>query len=200
MSWQPLSLPDAEIAYQPDFLSQAEADQLLSDLSNNLAWRQDEIHLFGRWVKIPRLQAWYGEHQSHYRYSGLDLSPLPFPPVLAHLKERIEEACLVQFNAVLANFYRQGNDSMGWHADNEKELGPNPVIASLSLGAARRFQLKHRSRKDLQTELELAHGSLLLMSGATQHHWLHGIPKQKRISEPRINLTFRRIIGNEPNT
>lgn len=188
-----LDMPDGHVVYQPRFLGATEADALLDELAQHLAWRQDQIKIYGRWVNIPRLQAWYGDAKAHYHYSGLSLEPQPFPQTLNQLKQKIEEESGYSFNAVLANYYRNGQDTMGWHSDNEKELGRNPVIASISLGHPRRFQFKHRQNKALRREVKLANGSLLLMAGATQHHWLHGIPKEAKIAEPRINLTFRYI-------
>jgi alkylated DNA repair dioxygenase AlkB len=193
MSAIDLRLPDAQISYSPLFLSPDEADRYLKTLQHSLQWRQDQIRLFGRTVAIPRLQAWYGDSGLTYRYSGLQLTAQPWTPALQTLRARIEQYSGHHFNAVLANLYRNGQDSMGWHADDEAELGPNPVIASLSLGQARTFRLRHRSDKKLQHSLELEHGSLLLMAGTTQHHWQHALPKRSRLHQPRLNLTFRLI-------
>ena len=192
-------LNDAELHYQPDFLTTDEADYYLALLQQQLQWRQDRIKLFGKLVSIPRLQAWYGEARLRYRYSGLTLSALAWNPPLLKLKQRIEQHCAERlpkpatFNAVLANLYRDGNDAMGWHADDEPELGPNPVIASLSLGQPRCFRLRRIDDPKQQFELQLAHGSLLIMAGATQHHWQHALPRRKRVQQPRLNLTFRQI-------
>lgn len=186
-------MPDAEIHFCPAFYAASTADHLLTALNETLNWRQDEIRMFGRWCKIPRLQAWYGSADAHYRYSGLALQPEPFTPELAMLREHLSQHCQQDFNAVLANLYRHGKDSMGWHSDDEKELGPNPVIASLSFGEPRRFQFRHRQNPAQKHEITLTHGSLLIMTGSTQHHWHHGIPKQAKAQNPRINLTFRRI-------
>lgn len=189
------ALPDCTIEYYPDFLNRHQADQVFNQLYKCIPWQQDQIRMFGKWVRIPRQQAWFGDTDAEYTYSGLTLAPRPFPEPLLHLKQDIEAICGHNFNAVLANLYRDGKDSMGWHSDNEKELGNNPVIASISLGTERRFQLKHRSDPSLKYQIPLAHGSLLIMKGATQHHWLHGIPKQAKIDTARINLTFRRIFS-----
>lgn len=157
-------------------------------------WRQESVQLFGKQVPMPRLTAWYGD--KGYSYSGLYNKPQPWLPVLLALKEQVEQASKQPYNSVLLNLYRSGQDSMGWHADDEPELGAQPSIASLSLGGDRRFSFKHRSRKDLKaTSITLHHGSLLLMQGATQHHWLHHIPKTKHPVQPRINLTFRLVKG-----
>lgn len=195
-NFQRLDLPDADIYWSPAWLDTPEADKLLQTLTDTLAWEAREIKMFGRVLPQPRLTAWYGEPAARYTYSGLSWDPLPWTEELAALRKRLERLCLIDFNSVLANLYRDGADSMGWHSDDEKELGPEPVIASLSLGAERDFQFRHRSRKSLPTEtIRLTHGSLLLMAGSTQHHWKHQLPKRKRVSAPRINLTFRQIKG-----
>ena len=189
---QQLFLPDAEIYYDPRFLEQEESDAFFRALQQHINWQQESIRMFGRELPMPRLTAWYGD--KGYTYSGLYNAPQPWVPVLQELKEKVERASGHLYNSVLLNFYRHGNDSMGWHADNEPELGEEPAIASLSLGGERRFSLKHRTRKDLEpVHITLAHGSLLLMQGPTQHHWLHHIPKTKRPVQPRINLTFRLV-------
>lgn len=187
-----LALPDAEICYQDDFLGPAKADQLMQTLLEEIPWRQDRIRLFGREHLIPRLQAFQSDPGIHYTYSGLRLAGDDWHPALADLKQRLEQACNARFNALLLNLYRDGQDAMGWHADNERELGHNPVIASISLGAERRFRLRHNQSRDTHT-LPLAHGSLLLMAGPTQHHWQHSLPRSKPCQQPRINLTFRFI-------
>jgi len=146
-------------------------------------------------VAIPRLQAWLGDAGCRYRYSGLTLDPHPWTPILLTLKQRTEACLQRRFNAVLANLYRDGNDSVGWHADNEPELGPNPLIASLTLGAARRFCLRHRRHKARKLELILPSGALLVMGGTLQQHWLHALPKSRTAQAPRINLSFRNIVA-----
>ena len=189
-----LKLTDAEINYLPHFLPPTIADDFLAQLTKTLEWRQDLIQLFGRPVAIPRLQAWYGDTDAHYRYSGLDLHPLPWTDELNQLRRLIQEQTDYRFNSVLANLYRDGQDSVGWHSDNEPELGTSPAIASLTLGAERRFCLRHKTHKEQVHQIQLAHGSLLLMAGETQQHWLHSLPKTKRPTKPRINLSFRQII------
>lgn len=150
--------------------------------------------MFGKQLLLPRLTAWYGD--KGYTYSGLYNKPQPWLPVLLDLKERVEQASGHTYNSVLLNLYRGGNDSMGWHSDDEAELGKEPAIASLSFGGERRFSFKHRTRKDLKpVSVILANGSLLLMHGPTQHHWLHHIPRTKHPVQPRINLTFRHVKG-----
>ncbi|GGO64191.1 alpha-ketoglutarate-dependent dioxygenase AlkB family protein [Bowmanella pacifica] len=186
-------LPQAELDYREDFLSRQKADELLACFRQSLDWRQDFIKLYGKVVKIPRLQAWYGDPGSDYRYSGLTLSPLPWTESLAWLKQACEQACGHKFNAVLANWYRDGTDSMGWHADNEPELGQEPVIASVSLGTSRNLDFRHMASNE-KYRIALHHGSLLIMRGTTQQHWQHAIAKSRQVSEERINLTFRYIM------
>jgi len=185
---------DGELWLAADFLSPSDSQLTLQRLLAELAWRQDSIALFGRPLAIPRLQAWYGDAGCSYRYSGVTLQPHPWSPTLLALKTRIETLLQEPFNAVLANLYRDGNDSVGWHADNEPELGENPLIASLSLGAERRFCLRHRRHKTRTQTLRLPAGSLLVMAGTLQHHWLHALPKSRVIDQPRINLSFRSIV------
>ncbi|GAA0362048.1 alpha-ketoglutarate-dependent dioxygenase AlkB [Bowmanella denitrificans] len=187
-----ITLPQAELDYRPDFLDQCSADGLLRCFRDSLAWRQDHIKLYGKVVKIPRLQAWYGDAGTQYRYSGLTLSPEHWTAELSALKLACEQACGQRFNAVLANWYRSGDDSMGWHSDDEPELGRNPVIASVSLGVCRNLDFRHKGTGQTH-RLPLQHGSLLIMSGPTQSHWQHGIAKTRRVIGERINLTFRYI-------
>lgn len=192
--FEALHLRDAELFYQASYLSREDADSLLATLTDSLQWRQDDIQMFGRSIAIPRLQAWYGDADANYRYSGLDLTPNPWTPELLELRRRIERSCGYSFNAVLANLYRNGEDSVGWHCDNEQELGKDPNLASLSLGAERRFSLRHKKHKHEKLDLKLGHGSLLIMAGTTQRHWLHALPKQPNLFAPRINLSFRQIV------
>jgi len=190
----PDSIPDAEVSYRSDFLSGSEADALLESLLELSDWRRERLRIFGRELDAPRLSAWYGDPGIAYSYSGVTHVALGWPEQLVGIHARLEAELGVPFNGVLANCYRSGADSMGWHSDDERELGSRPVIASLSLGAQRRFRLRHRSRDDLETlDLPLAHGSLLVMAGDTQRHWRHSLPKTKRCHEPRVNLSFRRI-------
>ncbi|MBR9828886.1 MAG: alpha-ketoglutarate-dependent dioxygenase AlkB [Oceanospirillales bacterium] len=187
-----LLLPDADIRYQPDFMRPADADALLAELLHAVTWRQDRIRLFGKEHPIPRLQAFQADAGIGYTYSGLRMNAAPWLPALLPLKQKLEALCDRPFNALLLNLYRDGQDAMGWHADNEPELGQNPLIASVSLGAPRRFRLRHSASRDTHA-LTLEHGSLLLMAGPTQHHWQHCLPRTKRCQHPRINLTFRLI-------
>jgi alkylated DNA repair dioxygenase AlkB len=187
------SLPDCDIRLFPDFLSDQEATALFAALMQETPWQQDDIRVFGKTYTQPRLTALYGERGKPYTYSGITMNPHPFTPLLEKLQARLRGYTDETFTTCLLNLYRDGKDSNGWHADNEKSLGPEPVIASVSLGEVRRFKLKHRDRKDLRTAIDLPHGSLLLMQGKTQQKWLHEIPKTRRQVGPRINLTFRRI-------
>lgn len=169
---------------------------LFQQLLDELAWREEDITLFGRRYRQPRLLAWYGDPEAVYRYSGRRHDPLPWHPLLADLRRRLEALCEAPFNSVLANLYRDHRDSMGLHADDERELGPRPVIASLSLGAERVFRLRHRSRRDIgPRRLPLPSGSVLVMAGDTQRHWKHEIPKSRAPCGARINLTFRQVPG-----
>lgn len=188
-----IELPDASLMFDPNFLPRPEADRLLSVLQEKIPWRQDEIRIFGKTYLQPRLTALYGNNGNSYSYSGITMEPKPFIPELGSLKAMVEQSSGAVFTTCLLNLYRNGNDSNGWHADDEKELGPNPVIASVSLGETRTFHLKHRSQKSLRFRMQLEHGSLLVMGGPMQHHWLHQIPKTRRAVAPRINLTFRNI-------
>ena len=178
--------------YLPDFLPPAEAAALLAHLTAAVAWEQRQIRLFGQWHPQPRLTAWYGEPAARYAYSGLVWEPLPWLPALAGLRERVAQASGHAYNSVLLNRYRHGRDSMGWHADDEPELGLAPVIASLSLGAVRRFRVRPRpGAAGAAFGLDLAPGSLLVMGRDVQAHWQHALPKTARPVGERLNLTFR---------
>jgi alkylated DNA repair dioxygenase AlkB len=171
-----------------------EADRLFATLQTGLVWQEESIFIFGRWVKVPRLMCWYGDADAFYRYSGVNHQPLPWNAALQSVRAQVEQQCSCTFNSVLANLYRDGLDSMGCHADDEKELGLNPVIASLSLGDERLFKLHHKKRKET-LDIVLGHGDLLVMAGALQHHWRHSVPKTRKPKTPRINLTFRNILA-----
>ncbi len=174
-------------------LAPEQADQWFAKLREQVVWRQDNLSIGGRSIPMPRLQAWYGDAEANYCYSGLMMQPLPWTQLLREIKKRVEGLSAESFNAVLLNLYRDGRDSVGWHADDEPGLGANPVIASLSLGATRVFRLQHRKNKHLNYKVELDHASLLVMRGATQHCWRHQLPKTARQVGERINLTFRLI-------
>lgn len=188
-----LQLPDAEIIYYPQFFDKEQADIIFAELTHEIPWQQDDIRVFGKIHQQPRLTALFGNEGKPYSYSNITMQPHPWNLLLQKLKSQIEKVAEVNFTTVLLNQYRDGKDSNGWHADNEKELGVNPVIASVSFGAERTFQLKHNSNKDLKKSIVLQHGSLLLMKGTTQHYWKHQIPKTAKPIGPRINGTFRII-------
>jgi alkylated DNA repair dioxygenase AlkB len=182
----------AVLSYWPEWVEPPEADRAFAALRAAVPWEQRPIRIMGRELLQPRLVAWYGD--AAYTYSGLTLEPRPWSPLLARLRDGAAAAAGAAFNSVLLNLYRDGADSMGMHQDDEEELGENPVIASVSLGATRRFVLRHVKKKGVGEDLELAHGSLLVMTGTTQHTYRHGLPKTKAAVGERINLTFRRII------
>lgn len=169
--------------------------RLLSDhLPRLLPWRQEHIRLYGREMPVPRLQCWVGDPGMRYRYSGLTLEPEPWPDLLAAVRERLQAQTGHHFNSVLCNWYRDGADSMGWHSDDEPELGPSPRVASLTLGQSRRFQFRRRGESRIHTGLELHHNSLLLMEAGVQEHWQHRVPKSRKTLAGRFNLTFRQIL------
>lgn len=186
------SLPQAELEYFPHFLNTEKANFLFEKLLKEVSWQQQNIKLFGKEIPQPRLTAFFAEKGISYTYSGLQLKPETFSSEILDLKQQTEEVSGFEFNTCLANLYRDGNDSMGWHADDEQVLGKNPVIASISLGGVRSFQFKHKT-KNLKEKIELQHGSLLIMKGSMQHYWKHQLPKTKKEVSPRINLTFRKI-------
>jgi len=191
--WQP-ELPDAKLRYFQKFLSVDSANYYYKNLLETIPWQQEDVKVFGKVYAQPRLTSLHSNSLSSYTYSGLTLQPNPMTKALFELLNQIQTVCHHDFNCVLLNLYRDGSDSNGWHADNEKELGECPKIASFSFGAARFFHFKHRNIKEQRYKMELHHGSLLLMEGEMQKHWLHQVPKTKRQLEPRINLTFRKII------
>lgn len=188
-----LDLPDSDIIYYQRFLAATEANQYFKIFKNSISWQQDTIKVYGKIYPQPRLTALYGNNDRAYSYSGITMYPKNFTAELLEIKEKIESQLDVVFTTCLLNLYRDGQDSNGWHADDEKELGIHPVIASLSLGQERYFHLKHKQFKERKHKMVLQHGSLLIMKGATQHHWLHQIPKTSRSVAGRINLTFRII-------
>lgn len=189
-----INLPDADLLYVPNYFSAEKSNVFLKHLLADVNWKKEKIRMFGKEIWQPRLTALFGDTNKPYTYSALEMFPTPFLNGLAFIKTKIEKDFEMNFNTCLANLYRDGNDSMGWHADDEKELGKNPVIASVSFGAERVFQLKHKSDKTRKFKLILGHGSLLIMGGTTQSFWKHQLPKTKKEIGPRINLTFRNII------
>jgi len=188
-----LNLPNAKLKFYPNFLDHIQSDNLFKELLETVEWRHDKIKVFGKVYNQPRLTALYGKTGKPYNYSGITMFPYEFNDTLKALNTSINNISNHTFNTILLNLYRDGSDSNGWHADNEKELGENPIIASLSLGASRYFHFKHRTLKKHRYKILLANGSLLIMSKEMQHYWLHQIPKTKKHKEPRINLTFRYI-------
>jgi alkylated DNA repair dioxygenase AlkB len=211
-----ITLPDAELLFIENFYTPSVSNAFLAQLSAELAWKQGIITIFGKKIIEPRLTAWYGDAGKNYTYSGKLQEPLMWHNALILIKNDVEKTIAEQlnnsfnselkselntqlnttfnFNSVLCNYYRDGQDSMGFHADNEKELGLNPVIASVNFGESRRFIFRRRDDKTIKHELILTHGSLLVMLGAMQHHWVHAVPKEPKRTKPRINLTFRHII------
>lgn len=187
---------DAELVYYPDFLKPEEANTLYDSLYKSIFWQQKDIKIFGKKIPQPRLTAFFAEKGVSYTYSGLQWQPEYFTSEIRKLKKKIEEVSAIKLNTCLANLYRDGQDSMGWHADDEKALGKNPLIASISLGGDRKFQWKHKTQKNLKDQLILSHGSLLLMQGSMQHYWKHQLPKTKIEVSPRINLTFRKVYND----
>ena len=186
-------LPDAEIIYYPDFFGKEKADVFFEKLKTEISWQQDDITVFGKTYPQPRLTALFGNEGKPYSYSNIVMQPHAWNSLLLFIKNEIEEVCNENFTTVLLNYYRDGKDSNGWHADDEKELGRNPVIASVSFGVERSFHLQHNSIKEQKLKINLEHGSLLIMKGPTQHFWKHQIPKTAKPIGSRINLTFRII-------
>ncbi|NUS37799.1 MAG: alpha-ketoglutarate-dependent dioxygenase AlkB [Lysobacter sp.] len=194
MSLEPLPLADAELTFDPHWLPMPVADALYATLTTEVLWEVHRLRLFGREVDSPRLSCWIGEPDAVYTYSGTRFAPRPWPPSLQPVRAGLAGELRVGFDSVLANLYRDGRDAMGWHSDDEPELGAEPVIASISLGATRRFVLKSRRDAALRLALDLPHGSLLVMRGETQRNYRHALPRTARPVGPRINLTFRRIL------
>ena len=185
-------IKNGEYLFYPNFFTKSESDLLLQKLITDIEWKQESMNMYGKQVVFPRLTAWYGDNDKPYSFSGITLAPKIWSKELLEIKEKIEPLSKVQFNSVLLNRYRSGNDSISWHTDAEKELGQNPVIASVSFGVTRKFQLRHKETKE-KLDIELTHGSLLIMQGELQHFWQHQIPKTKKNISGRINLTFRVI-------
>jgi alkylated DNA repair dioxygenase AlkB len=188
-------LPEADVSFIRHFFGAADSDRILHTLTEATPWRQDHILIAGKSIPLPRLTAWYGDPGKNYAYSGIAMYPSPWTETLLDIKAKVEATAGVPFNSVLLNHYRTGQDSVAWHSDDEPGLGRNPVIASVSFGATRRFHLKPKTNSTIdRVAIDLTHGSLLLMQGPTQHFWLHQVPKTTRAVGPRINLTFRYIV------
>ena len=190
---QALKLPIDLMDYRPNFFTREESAGLMQKLKANIQWKQETIQMYGKLLNAPRLTAWYGDNSKTYAFSGKKYDPYPWTPGLLFIKQRVDEAAGITFNSVLLNNYRNGNDSVAWHADDEPELGLNPVIASVSFGQARRFDVRHKQNHKLKYSVELENGSLLIMKGELQHRWEHQVPKSTRANRERINLTFRVI-------
>nr|WP_321231221.1 alpha-ketoglutarate-dependent dioxygenase AlkB [uncultured Psychroserpens sp.] len=188
------NLPNAELIYIENFYDAAKADYYFDILKKTIDWQQDDITIYGKTYKQPRLTALYANNSKPYSYSNITMQPSIFTSELQQIKLDLEQESNHKFTSVLLNLYRNGNDSNGWHADNETALGKYPVIASLSLGATRPFHFKHRDIKDERHKINLTHGSLLIMRGEMQHYWLHQIAKTKKNIGERINLTFRTLL------
>lgn len=188
-----LDLDGGDVTYHSTFVSIDKAARFLAEVNDTTSWRQEMIWMYGREVPVPRLTAWVGDPGKTYTYSNIALQPEPWTAPLLDIKRRVEDAAHVTFNSVLLNLYRSGSDGVAWHSDDEPELGRQPVIASVSLGATRRFQLRRKSNPAERCELNLSHGSLLMMRGDTQHVWEHQLPKTAKPTGPRVNLTFRTI-------
>jgi alkylated DNA repair dioxygenase AlkB len=192
-AFERLPMPDAEVKFYPAFFTTDESTYLFDTLISNVAWEQKQIEVPTGIVTLPRLVAWYADSGKSYSYSGVTVTPHAWVPVILDIKQQIEMEAQITFNSVLINQYRDENDSVNWHADDEPELGTDPVIASLSFGAVRPFEFKHKDNPEQRTSIDLTSGSLLLMAGTTQHYWKHRIPRLKMPCGPRINLTFRNI-------
>ena len=185
-------IENGEYLFFPDFFPKSESNLFLQKLKDEIEWEQESMNMYGKQVDFPRLTSWYGDNDKPYSFSGITLQPKIWTKVLLEIKGKIEPLSNVQFNSVLLNLYRSGNDSISWHTDAEIELRQNHVIASVNFGATIKFQLRHIKTKE-KVEIELTHGSLLIMQGELQHFWQHQVPKTKKVVNERINLTFREI-------
>lgn len=190
--FETVKIVNGEYIYVSNFFNKSKSDQYFNNLINNIEWKQEEMNIYGKQIPFPRLTAWYGDSDKPYSFSGITLTPTQWSNELIKIKNAIEPLSNTKFNSVLLNRYRNGSDSISWHTDAEKELGENPVIASVNFGATRKFQLRHRDTKE-KIEILLEHGSLLIMKGELQHFWQHQVPKTKAKVSERINLTFRVI-------
>jgi len=192
--FEPISMPDADVSILHNLDMPLPYDMMLRKLIDQTIWRQEAVRIYGKEYQQPRLVALYGDSGKRYDYSGIALHPLPWTDLLREIKRSIEDCTEHSFNAVFLNLYRDHNDSMGFHSDDERELGKNPVIASVTFGATRMFLLKHKFKKELPlVKVPLESGTVLLMKGTTQHNWKHGINKQTAPCGPRVNLTFRTL-------
>lgn len=195
--WQRFQLSGGDVRVM-QLCDAGAAQQWYERLQREIPWEHHHLRLFGRAIAAPRLSCWIGDADAVYRYSGTRFEPHPWTPACAELRARLQALCDENYNSVLCNLYRDGRDSMGWHSDNERELGSRPSIASLSFGAPRRFLIRHRRDPDQRLEIDLASGSLLVMAGDTQRNYRHALPKSAHAPGPRINLTFRRVASTPP--
>lgn len=186
-----IQLQDGELVYLPKFFDTSLSDTMFHSLLETIHWKQDIIKMYGKEIPLPRLSAWYGDTSKPYTYSGITMKPHNWTKELLFIKQQIEEVANVEFTSVLLNRYRNGSDYVGWHSDDEKELGHNPVIGSVNFGASRKFQLRRFDNHSEKLEVELHNGTYLLMKGATQHYWQHQVPKTTAKIGERLNLTFR---------
>jgi len=192
-SLRPVRLDGADLRHDDRAWTREQADVLFAALRDEIPWTTHRLRLFGREVEAPRLSCWIGDAGASYLYSGTRFVPAPWTPAVARVRDQLAARFGLAFNSVLANLYRDGRDTVGWHSDDEPELGPAPTIASASFGATRTFVLRSRATRRAALSLELAHGSLLVMAGATQRLYQHALPRRRRVDAPRINLTFRWI-------
>ena len=182
------------VEYVENYFNEDECIYYFKSLKDKIKWKQDYINMFGKSHPLPRLTAWYGDRKKTYTYSGIPMTPNLWNTELLQIKKKVDQYAKINFNSVLLNYYRSGNDSVSWHSDDEDELGDKPIIGSVSFGGTRKFRLRNKNNKKLIQNIELKNGSLLIMSELTQKYWEHEIPKTKKIVEERINLTFRLII------
>ncbi|PRP99676.1 alpha-ketoglutarate-dependent dioxygenase AlkB family protein [Enhygromyxa salina] len=189
--WEAIAATGASIWLRRDFLPPQAATKLLGRLIDVVPWRHDKIRVFGKEHDLPRLQQWYGDPGQVYVWSGIEMQPLPWAPEIAKVRDAVQRATKRKFNSVLLNYYRDGNDTVGWHSDDEPGLGLDPFIASVSVGVERDFVLRRIGDPKRQLSVSLSNGSLLVMSGQTQATWQHAVPRRKRVKGPRVNLTFR---------
>jgi len=187
------SIRDGQLLFYPSFFSEEESRIFFNQLKSGVEWRQESMSLYGKKIAFPRLTAWYGDKDKPYTFSGLTLQPSDWTKDLLKIREKIEPIAGAHFNSVLLNLYRDGNDSISWHTDAEKELGVNPIISSVNFGATRTFQIRHIKTKE-RIDIPLGNGALLIMRGAMQHHWQHQVPKTAKYVNERINLTFRVLL------
>ena len=192
-SVEEFELPGADLTLHKSVWVQPDGDLLCQQLVEELEWSQDKISMFGQVHDVPRLNAWYGDRNCSYSWSGIQMSPMEWTPTLSSIRQRVIELAGEEFNSVLANLYRDGSDKVDWHADDEQVLGLTPIIASVSFGASRKFRLRRKDRSLTATDIVLDSGDVLVMRGPPQQLWEHQVPRSKMVKEPRVNLTFRKV-------